>query len=104
MIIYLGDMLLMLQTLALEELLMSRNTMIFLLTQLGFVINLKKSVLLPVQQIEFLGLKIDSVEMKLFLPQRKVEEIVQMSQNAMEGSVILRDLTKLLGKLTSTIY
>ena len=83
---------------------MSRNTMIFLLTQLGFVINLKKSVLLPVQQIEFLGLKIDSVEMKLFLPQRKVEEIVQMSQNAMEGSVILRDLTKLLGKLTSTIY
>ena len=103
-IIYLGDMLLMSQTLALEELLMSRDTMIFLLTQLGFVINLKKSVLVPVQQIEFLGLEIDSVEMKLFLPQRKVAEIAQMSQNAMEGSVILRHLTKLLGKLTSTIY
>ena len=97
-------MLLMSQTLALEELLMSRDTMIFFLTQLGFVINLKKSVLVPVQQIEFLGLEIDSVEMKLFLPQRKVAEIAQMSQNAMEGSVILRHLTKLLGKLTSTIY
>ena len=41
--------------------------------------------------------------MKLFLPQTKVEKIVQMSQNAMEGSLTLRDLTKLLGKLTSTI-
>ena len=41
--------------------------------------------------------------MKLFLPQRKVEELVQMSQNAMEGSSYLRDLTKLPGKLTSTI-
>ena len=58
---------------------------------------------MPVQQIEFLGLEIDSVEMKLFLPQRKVKEIVQISQNAMEGSLTLRDLTKLLGKLTFTI-
>ena len=41
--------------------------------------------------------------MKLFLTQIKTEEIVQMSQNAMEGSLILRDLTKLLKKLTSTI-
>ena len=41
--------------------------------------------------------------MKVFIPQRKVEEIVQISQNAMEGSLTLRDLTKLLGKLTSAI-
>ena len=41
--------------------------------------------------------------MKLFLPQRKVEEIAQMCQNAMEGSLTLKDLTKLLGKLTPTI-
>ena len=48
-------MLLMSQTL--EELLMSRDAIIFLPTQLGFVINLKKSVLVPIQQIEFLGLE-----------------------------------------------
>ena len=41
--------------------------------------------------------------MKRFLLQRKVEEIVQVSQNAMEGSLTLRDLTKLLQKLTSII-
>ena len=38
--------------------------------------------------------------MKLFLPQKKVEEIVQMSHNAMESSLTLRDLTKSQWKLT----
>ena len=55
-IIYLDDMLLM--SLTLEELFMSRDTIIFLLTQLGFIINLKKSILVLVQQIEFLGFEI----------------------------------------------
>ena len=87
-IIYLDDMLVMSQIL--EELLMSGDTITFLLTQLGFVINLKNSILAPVQQINF-------------LPQRKIEELVQMSQNAMGGNLTLMDLTKLLGKLTSTI-
>ena len=45
----------------------------------------------------------DSVEMTLFLRQRKVEEILQMSQNSMERSLTSRDLTKLLGRLTATI-
>ena len=95
-VIYLDNMLLLKQ--ALDELLMSRDTIIFLLTQLGFVVNLKKSLVMRFQQIEFLGF-----ETKLFLPQSKVEKIVQMSQNAMEGRLTLRDLTKLLGKLTFTI-
>ena len=41
--------------------------------------------------------------MKLFRPQRKVEEIVHMSQNAKENTLTLMVLTALLGKLTSTI-
>ena len=41
--------------------------------------------------------------MKLFLPQRKVEKIVQMSQYAMGGNLTLRELKRLLGVLTSTI-
>ena len=52
-IIYLNNMLLMSQTL--EELLMSRDRIIFLLTKFGSVINLKKCILVSVQQIEFLG-------------------------------------------------
>ena len=60
-IIYLDDMILMSQTI---ELLISMDTVIFLLTHLGFVINPKKSMLNPVQKIEFLGLETDSVAMK----------------------------------------
>ena len=42
--------------------------------------------------------------MKLFLPQKNSFHLItQMYQNAMEGSLTLRDLTKFLVKLTSTI-
>ena len=42
----------------LPKILMARDTLIFLMQYLGFQINLKKSVLHPVKQIEFLGLVI----------------------------------------------
>ena len=56
MIFYLDDFVRMSQTI--EDLEMARDTLIFLFQQLGFVINLKKSVLTPNQLIEFLGLMI----------------------------------------------
>ena len=62
-IIYLDDMLLIGHSL--EETVMSRDTVTFLLQHLGFVINWKKSVLTPVQKIEFLGLTINSVILEL---------------------------------------
>ena len=62
-IIYLDDMLLMGRTL--PEIIMARDILIFLLQHLGFVINLKKSVLLPVKQIEFVGLVIDNGKITL---------------------------------------
>ena len=65
MIIYLDDMLLMGHSI--EELSMCRDTVIFLLQHLGFAINWKKSVLTPVQEIEFLGLKINSVNLEISL-------------------------------------
>ena len=52
--IYLDDMLLMSQTV--NSLEIARDTLIFLLQSLGFVINLQKSVLMPLQKIELLGL------------------------------------------------
>ena len=68
-IIYIDDMLIMSQTI--EEMLMIRDTVIFLLQHLGLIINLDKSVLIPVQDIEFLGLRINSVQMTLSLPKEK---------------------------------
>ena len=49
--------------------------MVSLLQNEGFVTNLKKSVLHSTQRIEFMGMIIDSVEMTVSLPQKKVESI-----------------------------
>ena len=70
--IYLDDIVLMGRIL--EQIFMSRDTLIFLLQHLGFVINLKKSVLKPSQQIEFLALKIDTHAMTLTLTEEKIEK------------------------------
>ena len=64
-IIYLDDMSLLGRIF--QEFLMSRDTLISLVHYLGFVINLKKSVLHPVKQIEFLGLIIDTEKITLAL-------------------------------------
>ena len=56
-LIYLDDILLMSQSI--ERLLVARDTVIFLLQHVGFVINFKKSVMEPVQTIEYLGLVIN---------------------------------------------
>ena len=59
----------------LPEILMVRDTLIFLLQHLGFVINLKKSFLHPVKQIEFLDLIIDTEEMTLALSEKKLKHV-----------------------------
>ena len=74
-LIYLGGMLLMSQSIEIH--LVARDTVIFLLQHLGFVINLKKSVMEPVQTIEYLGLVIDSTRMTLSLTGEKVKGILQ---------------------------
>ena len=63
LIIYLGDMLTMGRKL--EEILMSRDTVIFLLQHLGFAINLNKSLSELNTKMEFLGVMINSVDMAL---------------------------------------
>ena len=45
------------------------------LTALGFALSTKKCILEPTQQIEFLGMMIDSKEMKIYLPKVKIEKI-----------------------------
>ena len=59
---------------------LSRDTVTYLVQDLGFVKNLKKSVLHPTQGIEFLGMITDLVEMTVYLSQ-KVELISKMCQD-----------------------
>ena len=77
----------------LKEISQAKETLIFLLQNLGFVINFKKSQL-PVKEIEFLGLVINSVNMTLALSQGKV--LVASPKTT------IMELTKLLGKLSFT--
>ena len=81
---------------------MSRDTVIFLL-HLGFVKNLPKSNLEPKTKLEFLGVKISSVDMTMYLPEEKIMDITNLYKKLLsEENATLRELTSLIGKLLST--
>ena len=81
-IIYLDDMLLIGHTI--EETLVARDTVIFLLQQLGFVLKLKKPVLTPILRIEFLGVTVGSLIMTLSLPEKKVLKVQKQCQELLQ--------------------
>ena len=65
LLVYLDDILIMAAT---SELCLEHNQLTWkLLTDLGFLGNLKKSVFTPKQQTEYLRFLVNSIEMKLFL-------------------------------------
>ena len=72
-----------------EETLVARDTVIFLLQPLGFVLNLKKLVLTPTQRIEFLGLTVDSLIMTLSLPEKKVSNVQKQCQELLQKTQVL---------------
>ena len=81
-----------------------QRQLIFLLQQLGFVLNLKKSVLTPTQRIEFLGVTVDSLTMTLSLPEKKVSRVQKQCQELLQKTqVSILELTKLIGLLSSII-
>ena len=101
-ITYLDDMLLIGHSL--EEILMNRDIVVFLLQHLGFVINWKKSVLTPVHEIEFMGLAITSVTLELSLNKAKIQKVVSECKNWLNNpQTSVLELTELIGLLTSTI-
>ena len=69
-IIYIDDILIVARSK--EEAIFSSDTTIFILENLGFTINLEKSVLTPCQQMEYLGVLIDSSSMTFKVPQEKM--------------------------------
>ena len=82
----------------------ARDILIFLLQGLDFVINLQKSVLVPLQKIYFLYLEIDSVRIRLTLPQEKVKNLRLKCQELISKTgTTLRYVTSLLGSLCSTV-
>ena len=76
LIIYLNDILIIGRSL--EEILLSQDTVIFLLECLGFVRNLQESKFEPNTKIEFLGMEINSVDRTVYLPEGKIMDITDL--------------------------
>ena len=102
LIIYLDDLLILADSEQAARLHLA--TAMNLLESLGFIINLKKSVLTPVQTIEFLGMSVDSVTLCLALPRDKVRSIRRECEGLIANPVTtVRQLAHLLGRLSSSI-
>ena len=96
-IAYLDDMLLVAKTK--QEAIQARDSVIFLLLNLGFTINREKSVLEPTQIMEFLGMTINSREMTVSLPGDKVYQLKNLCKTARDQENLkLRELASLIGK------
>ena len=82
-----------------SEIFMARDFGIILLQHLDFMINLKRYVLDPAQEMEFLGLIMNSQTMTLSLPVEKTKDQCLRLYKASKISFL--DFTKLIGTLPS---
>jgi len=102
--VYLDDFLVMAET---EAMARTRTQILCkLLQHFGFTVNDKKSELEPSRSREFLGVLINSVEMSLSVPRKKLAAYVsfvkRVLRRASSGSnVTLVELQSLVGKLSS---
>ena len=81
-----------------------KDSVIFLLQHLGFMRNLKKCGLDPVQEIEFLWLTVNFLIMTLSLPEKKIRKIKDQCLSLYKTwEVSFLDLTKQIEILSSTI-
>ncbi|CAB4037588.1 Hypothetical predicted protein, partial [Paramuricea clavata] len=77
---------------------------LWLLQNLGFVTNCEKLVLQPSHTMEYLGFVINSLEMKLSLPETKMNHLVQSCRDLIQKQVSsVRTIAKVIGKLTSSM-
>ena len=71
--------------------------------ELGFTIHPAKSVLVPTQQIIFLGFVIDSVKMTITLTEERKQSIYMLCQNILSNyQASIRDLAQTIGVIVSS--
>lgn len=80
-------------------------TVVKTLESLGFTINRKKSVLIPVQRIVFFGFVIDSVKFLVFLTDEKVVKIINLAKQLLGKEVIIvRLLASFIGLIINAFF
>ncbi|CAH2301722.1 Hypothetical predicted protein [Pelobates cultripes] len=74
--------------------------LISLLQDLRFIVNLQKSILVPTQNILFLGFMLDTMDMTLGVPRDKWEKILaQITSALLKHRWSLREIAKTVGRL-----
>lgn len=97
LIIYLDDILLMSQSL--QEIQSCLATLIHMLAAMGFQVNVKKSILTPCTQLEFLGFLVDSKSLCLSLPEENVLKVQRMCQEMLKNQAAsVQELAKFLAQ------
>ena len=100
LILYLDDMLIAARTT--EEVRRHLATALELLVALGFIINIKKSIFEPTQNLEFLGFQLNSLLMTISLPKDKLHAIRKAARRLQERKKCsVRDLAHLLGMMVA---
>jgi len=100
MVVYIDDILIMAESEAQAR--GHVQTLIYLLENLGYIINYEKSVLNPTKQLEFLGFILDSDSAELRLPADKSKKIRQDAQKVLKNTVTTaRELSRFVGKLNA---
>ena len=101
LLVYLDDILIMAAT---PELCLEHTQLTWqLLTDLGFLGNLKKSVLAPKQQAEYLGFIVNSIEIKLFLTEEKLLRAKLEAERLLKSNPVVKILASFLGFCQSTL-
>ena len=102
LIVYLDDILLMAPSV--EQVIQHAASTLNLLDGLDFTVNYLKSVLVPSQQMEFLGSLVNPLDLSLSLPRDKIRKIQSKCQDLLNTPVTtVRELSKFLGLLSSSI-
>jgi len=75
-----------------------------LLVNSGFIINEKKSSLIPSTEITFLGFILNSIEMKISLPELKKRRIKDFCEDLLNQKVVkIRQLAEFIGVIVSSL-
>ena len=98
---YLDDIILIGETVSQVESAVTATTQAF--SELGFKIHPQKSVLKPTQIIQFLGFTINTIEMKILLPDEKIQNIREECEQLLnQPKPTIRHVAHVIGKLVST--
>lgn len=85
-----------------EECQSNVNATVELFTRLGFVVHPEKSVIMPTQELKFLGFVLNSRTMSVSLTQERISSLTAVIKNLLTiKHPTIRDLAQVIGKLVA---